>query len=538
MMLNPNNKRISPLMALLVSCLLALLLLLLTAQAVSASDARPAESDLYWRAVYWNNTALEGAPVLERSEVAIDYDWGEGSPHPAVRSDRFSARWTRYIDVEPGAYRFTATSDDGLRLWLDDRLLIDQWYEHAPLTYSAEIYLGPEHHRLAVEYFEKSGAALVRVHWQRRGETPGGRWHGEYYANRTLSGIPAFVRDDDAIDFDWGESAPDNRVGSDDFSVRWTGDLALSAGLWRFTVTTDDGARLWVNRHLLIDAWHEQPVTTYRETIYLPGGTVPVRLEYFERSGSARISLRWDRRDAAIEEDWRGEYYGNRTLSGSPVFVRYESDIDFDWDDDAPDSRLDNNNFSVRWTSVRHFERGRYRFSAETDDGVRLWVDDHLLIDKWEDRERTRTSRSMDLDEGPHALRMEYYEHRGEAVARLWWKQVEEDEEERTPVGNIITCVPPESTSCAWIKLYRLDPSGEWVDISPRGFTSCSAGGFLKIDGLPVDMNVYGEEGQPYRVEQWVDGKLVRSVGNVQQGEPEFRVRPYTDNITPWSCTP
>jgi hypothetical protein len=168
---------------------------------------------------------------------------------------------------------------------------------------------------------------------------------------------------------------------------------------------------------------------------------------------------------------------------------------------------------------------------------VRLWVDGHLLIDKWHDRERTRTSRSMDLEAGAHTLRMEYYEHRGGAVARLWWKQVEE-KEKRTPVGNIITCVPPGSVSCAWIKLYRLDPSGDWIDLSPRGFGSCNAGGFLKIDGLPVDVNVYGEDGQPYRVEQWVEGALVRSVGNVAQGEPEFRVRPYTDNFTPWSCTP
>ena len=58
--------------------------------------------------------------------------------------------------------------------------------------------------------------------------------------------------------------------------------------------------------------------------------------------------------------------------------------------------------------------------------------------------------------------------------------------------------------------------------------------GFLKIDGLPVDYFRYGDRGHPYRVEQWINGWLVRSVGNIHRGEPEFRVRPDTDNFTPW----
>ena len=527
-------------LALLIALLLALLLVLLAVRPVYAAEVGQADSDLYWRAAYSGNANLQGAPAFERSEVAVDFDWGDGSPDASIHPDYFSARWTRYIDVDPGVYRFVATSDDGLRLWVDGHLLIEQWYEHAELTRAAEIYLGPEHHLLVVEYFEETGDALVRVDWQRRYELTGGRWRGEYYDNGTLSGSPEFVRADAAIDFDWGDGAPDERLGRDDFSVRWTGDVPLRAGRTRFTVVTDDGARLWVDGRLLIDAWREQSATTYVESIDLAGGSVPIRLEYFERAGRARIYLDWDRsEDDIIRGDWRGEYYDKRTPSGTPTFVRGDTVIDFEWGNGAPDARLSNDNFSARWTTVRHFDRGRYRFSAETDDGVRLWVDDRLLIDEWHDRERTRTSRSMDLDSGTHSLRMEYYEHRGEAVARLWWKLVEEEEKEtRPPVGNIITCVPPESATCSWIKLYRLDASGEWIDLSARGFTTCSAGGFLKIDGLPVDVNVYGDAGQPYRVEQWVDGALVRSVGNVQQGEPEFRVRPYIDNATPWVCAP
>ena len=79
----------------------------------------------YWQASYWNNTSLPGLPVLERQETNLHHDWGSGSPHTSVSTDGFSARWTRYIDVTPGRYRFTATSDDGIRVWVDSELLIN-----------------------------------------------------------------------------------------------------------------------------------------------------------------------------------------------------------------------------------------------------------------------------------------------------------------------------------------------------------------------------------------------------------------------------
>ena len=134
---------------------------------------------------------------------------------------------------------------------------------------------------------------------------------------------------------------------------------------------------------------------------------------------------------------------------------------------------------------------------------------------------------------------MEYFEASGDAFARLTWKRVADEEEEKpTPVGNIVTCVPPQPTHCAWLKVYRLDSNGTWLDLSGRGFISTAVTGYLKIDGLPVDVNTYGDAGQPYRVEQWIDGSLVHSIGNTQAGEHEFRVRPFADNYTPWSCSP
>ena len=91
----------------------------------------------------------------------IDFDWGGGSPAwNVVAADNFSVRWTRTINLEQGRYRLTATADDGVRLWVNGRLLIDKWLNQAATPYSAEIDLpgGPTDVRM--EYYESVGGAL------------------------------------------------------------------------------------------------------------------------------------------------------------------------------------------------------------------------------------------------------------------------------------------------------------------------------------------------------------------------------------------
>jgi hypothetical protein len=279
----------------LSSTLIGLLLVLALAGAVYAQGPVPQHSDPYWYAAYWNNLSFSGNPALERTEERLDWDWGNGSPHPNVHADHFTARWTRYLDVPAGTYRFTATSDDGIRVYVDGRAIIDQWYDQAARTHTGDVRLDSGHHWVIVEYYENGGAAVARVSWAPVSGTPEG-WRGEYYANRTLAGSPALVRDDRAIDFDWGSGSPAAGLPSDTFSVRWTRTLRLEGGSYRFTTTTDDGVRLWVVGHLLIDQWRLQSAKSHSDTIYVEGD-VPVVMEYFEEGGVAVARLRWERVD-------------------------------------------------------------------------------------------------------------------------------------------------------------------------------------------------------------------------------------------------
>lgn len=282
-----------------VGLLIGLILALLVTNIAQAQEpVTPRHSDAFWQVAYWNNTTLSGSPVVTGVDAFIDWDWGSGSPRANVPTDRFSVRWSRYIDVAAGNYRFTATADDGVRVYVDGRRIIDQWYDHPAKTFTADVSLSAGHHQIVVEYYENMGLAVAKLRWEPVPVVPR-NWRGEYFDNPWLSGAPVMVRDDESIDFHWGYGSPAPTIPSDGFSVRWTRTVKLDAGSYRFTATTDDGVRLWVNGHLLIDNWRDQPFWSKDGTIYLTGD-VQIKMEYYENGGLAGARLTWMRVDDRV----------------------------------------------------------------------------------------------------------------------------------------------------------------------------------------------------------------------------------------------
>lgn len=534
--------------------------LALPAAPLLAADGpvRVAVSDPYWIGVYFNNVDLAGRPSLTRTESSIDFGWGAGSPDAVINSDFFSVRWTRYFYLEEGVYRFSATTDDGTRIWVDDQQILNEWREQGERTFVVDRPLATGHHLVRVEYFEATGTATARLRIDRvSGTQPPpvtNAWRGEYFNNRDLAGDPPLVRDDADINFAWGWGSPaPGVIQNDNFSVRWTRNLDFAAGNYRFTVTVDDGARLWVNNARIIDEWREQAARTFESDVYLPGGSVPIRLEYFDATQDATIRLSWRRLDSGGDnngggdngggdsggggdDQWRARYFnntpGNPGFDDPVVFERNEDRINHDWGTGSSDGRVNVDWFTARYTRDIWFPEGRTTFTVEVDDGARLYVDGRLLIDKWFAQPRTRYRTSVNLSRGVHRVQLDYMEQSAFAFVRLTYTTKETTP---APVGNIITCVPPQPQNYAWIKLYRLNGDNRWYSIS-RGIGAIEAGGFLKIDGLPVDQNRFGGQGEPYKVEQWIDGQVRQSTGDFQNGQPEFRVRAFADNFTPWGC--
>jgi beta-glucosidase len=116
---------------------------------------------------YFNSIDLSGAPAMIRLDSIIDFGWGEGSPDPKIHSDSFSVRWTGKI-VAPATrkYKISVTSDDGVRLWLDGKLMVDSWFDRGETAdYFTMSMEAEKSYDVKIEYYEDLGDAAARLGW-------------------------------------------------------------------------------------------------------------------------------------------------------------------------------------------------------------------------------------------------------------------------------------------------------------------------------------------------------------------------------------
>jgi len=122
-------------------------------------------------ATYFDNADFTGSKV-SRTDPTVDFDWGNGSPDPDIGPDTFSARWSGQVEAPAsGGYTFTTNSDDGVRLFVDGRQVIDNWTDHGPTDDSAIVTLeAGKRYDVQLDFYENGGGAVARLHWSHPGQ--------------------------------------------------------------------------------------------------------------------------------------------------------------------------------------------------------------------------------------------------------------------------------------------------------------------------------------------------------------------------------
>jgi uncharacterized protein (DUF1800 family) len=270
---------------------------------------------------YFSAPDLSGTARI-RWDRAIDFQWGFNAPLTGLPNDGFSVRWTGFL-LAPvtGNYTFTTSSDDGVRVWLDDAPLIENWAAHDLVESESKPVrlIAGRKYKLKIEYVEARTMASIRLFWTYPGQphqiipaqqfftgkrppmpkTIAGRGsglRGDIYPNTDLTGMPTVQRHDATVDFDWGKNSPAKDVSADAFSIRWTGQIqAPITGEVVFTTVSDDGARLFVNNQLVISNWSERTKQTQSSApiSMVAGRKYNLRLECFDAAGNAVAKLRW-----------------------------------------------------------------------------------------------------------------------------------------------------------------------------------------------------------------------------------------------------
>lgn len=292
---------VTPSRALLALTMLAIALLAYAAPQAMPADAANTGS---WTGKYFNNTTLSGSPVLTRNDGSktipsatptLDFFW-DASPGAGVNADGWSVRWTRTETYTASTYRFTATVDDGMRVYVDNNdgvyvLVLDAWFNQPPTTYIADYPLSAGPHSVKAEFYDASNGATAQLSIQDAATLAPG-WNAQYYSNQNLSGSPTVTRNDGQdINFDWNVGAPAIGMPVDNFSVRWTRQIDFNEGVYQFFTTSDDGSRVYIDGQLILNFWVDQGGITHTANKQMTAGTHTVVVEYYENAGGAMMQF-------------------------------------------------------------------------------------------------------------------------------------------------------------------------------------------------------------------------------------------------------
>lgn len=366
--------------------------------------------------------------TVNRVDPVVDFNWGTGSPAAGIGSDDFSVRWTGEIEIPgyPGGnnacVNFRTRSDDGVRVYINGVLVIDNWTDHAPTYDTGCTNLRKNTvYPIVIEFYERGGGAVMEFEW----DLPGGgtNWVTVPQSNlHSLAPIQVtgvtLARNAANLCGDLQTLEVTFDVPADPATAENTANYTIPSGP-SITNAVLSGDGLTVTLTLGAPLTNGQSYTLEASGILSTGGGAltpnPSPTAFTAVAGTPQPGL-------------LGTYYdqnGNdgAFFTGNEV-VRVDPQVDFNWGTGAPATGIGANDFSVRWEGIVDIPAHTWiRFYTVSDDGVRLWINDTLVIENWTDHGPvTDTSAQYAVAAGQYSLRLEYYENGGGAVIQLGWE--------------------------------------------------------------------------------------------------------------------
>lgn len=215
-------------------------------------------------------------------------------------------------------------------------------------------------------------------------------------------------------------------VGASNFSCKFTRDIWLNKGTYRFYIHTDDGGRLFVGETKYIDNWNYDGYPSKTATVTLDSAALrTVRLDHYDSGGPAIASVAIVPPKDTIPgaDDWKMEIYNSTNFTNlvevSACQKSNGEGFALNWGERAPGPTANPDNFSIRFSRTWTFAGGLYRFTTTSDEGVKLYIDGQLKIDHWTAHPPAEDTVEVTLTPGDHTVVVEYYDASGSALIAL-----------------------------------------------------------------------------------------------------------------------
>ena len=195
---------------------------------VTVSSAPPLPINAF-RGSYYDNEDLTNLK-LRRTDNSVNFNWGTGTPDPSVGQESFSVRWEGLWDfAQNGVYRFTMTTDDGMRMSIDNTTtVLEAWIPQASTTYTSDVEVAAGRHFVKVEFFDRTNQAIAQVGWSFFSAPP------QPVPTARIALSPGYPRPGDAVSFDASSSTSLN--GSLEARWDWEDDGTWDTS-WSTTLT-------------------------------------------------------------------------------------------------------------------------------------------------------------------------------------------------------------------------------------------------------------------------------------------------------------
>ncbi len=348
--------------------------------------------------------------VFSRVDPTVNFAWafGEG-PRPGMSRDFFSARWTgQAIPQNTETYTFIVSADDGVRLWLNDVLVVDHWHDQGTTSYSATIAAtAGVPIEIRIDYYNRQWGAVARLEWQSASQPrqviPSTRLAtGDSRPTVTLSTGNSAV----------SGSFPVAVAFNENVTGLSTGDFAIVNG--SATGLTGSGAAYTLT---------VAPIAPGAVSVNLPSNSC-INSAGQSNVASNSIAVTYTPPVGAVINGLSGDYYSGRNFERL-VTTRVDPTVNFSWAyNEGPTPGIGHDLFSVRWTGqVLPPTTETRTFIVTADDGVRMWLNNQLVVDQWHDQGTTSYSVPLAVTAGvPVDIRIDYYQNLWGAVARLEWQ--------------------------------------------------------------------------------------------------------------------
>lgn len=391
-----------------------------------------------WVGYYYANESLKGLPANKQiikgdQNGAFSFDIGYNAPISGVPKNNYTAKFVTAMKLTAGEYMINSIADDGIRVYVDDKLVLDRWgkgnsakdvVKFTVSDFQNQDASTKNVHWIKVEYLEKGGKSKLDFNLKPLDQSlTTTSWLNIFYPNKNASGNGKLLGATSTIQNNWGKNSPMAGIPANGFSASF---LKKIAGNQDYFVSTfaDDGVRVKVDGNTVLNRWKNSSGTYDKALITnLNANQHTIQTDYYDNNGNANVFA-----DVQSLGNWIAYYYNNKNVSGVPVTSNVINNsnsmtLTQNYGKNAPAAKVNKEEFSARYVTAKKLDAGEYVIRGLSDDGIRVYIDGQLVIDQWEKgtyREKATKVKISDTNSGNiHWLEVQYFDNKNTAKFQM-----------------------------------------------------------------------------------------------------------------------